>query len=89
MSAAPDRGRDPAGVEQPGPRLRGFRWWRPRRTRAEQAATLLDGQRPPTDAAELRLVNAAAALRDLPTPRMSPVRRNTLRAHLLAALTDT
>lgn len=76
-------------MEQPGPRLRGFRWWQPRRTRAEQAATLLDGQRPPTDAAELRLVNAAAALRDLPTPRMSPVRRNALRAHLLAALTDT
>ncbi|WP_261558285.1 DUF5667 domain-containing protein [Frankia tisae] len=89
MRAARDRSRDPAEEEQPGLRLRGFRWWRPRRTRAKQAATLLDGQRPPTDPAELRLVNAAAALRGLPTPRMSPVRRDALRAHLLAVLTQT
>ncbi|KJE20951.1 hypothetical protein FF36_04726 [Frankia torreyi] len=88
MRAARGRDRDSAGVEQPGPGSCGSRWWRLRRTRAERAAALLEGRRPPTDASDIRLANAAAALRDLPIPRMNPVRRDAVRSHLLASLTD-
>ncbi|MCK9922589.1 DUF5667 domain-containing protein [Frankia sp. AgPm24] len=60
-----------------------------RRARADQAdrfAALLEGHTSPTGPQEARLLALADAARSLPRPRLDPVRRDAIRARILADL---
>ncbi|MCK9903948.1 DUF5667 domain-containing protein [Frankia sp. Cpl3] len=56
---------------------------RRRGARADRAAELLDGRRPPRNEAEEQLARTVAALRAVPAPAMSPAARAQTRALLL------
>ncbi|WP_131799610.1 DUF5667 domain-containing protein [Parafrankia irregularis] len=59
---------------------------RRRSARADRAAALLDGGRPPRDEYEQQLARTISTLRALPVPAMSPSTRAETRAMLLARL---
>ncbi|MCK9875423.1 DUF5667 domain-containing protein [Frankia sp. Ag45/Mut15] len=93
MRAARRRDRVP-GTTTPSasPAVRPIRRLLSHRTRADQAdrfAALLEGHASPTGPQEARLLALADAARSLPRPRLDPVRRDAIRARILADLATT